>query len=160
MNDKTGIATQIVMRDGVTKEMVKAVFESRQEFIALALAAGWAAPDKAKPSAMPAKTNGASKPTQAAARPGQSQKPQGATLTFPAADLVGTVDGGKQYWKVKGGRFTQYGVTVWPEVLEASGFDDLEPGGIYPLTGYTAHYTTKEDGKPEKIVALVEDETF
>jgi hypothetical protein len=36
-------------------------------------------------------------------------------LTFQASQLVATVNDSKTYWKVKGGKFTKYGVTIWPD---------------------------------------------
>ena len=76
--------------------------------------------------------------------------------TFEAAELEGSTRGDKTYWKVKGGKFSKYGVTIWPEVLEEAGFNvnDLDPATVYSLAGYTARYVTKEDGKPDKVIKL------
>lgn len=93
------------------------------------------------------------------------------TITAPAANapeaetavhalaveqMTATVADGKVYWKVKGGQFQQFGISVWPETLEAAGFDPeaLNPMKPVDLTGWTAHYITKEDGKPKKVVRL------
>ncbi len=77
-------------------------------------------------------------------------------LTFKADKLVGSKSEGKVYWKVKGPRFHKYGVTVWPEVLEETGFnlDELNPDDTYDLTDYTAHYINNDDGNPQKVVKL------
>jgi len=90
-----------------------------------------------------------------------SVKPQAAVApqgeqSFAAATLVGSVTAGKSYWKVLGGQFTKFGVTVWPEVLQASGFDlnGLVAGSTYSLEGRTAFYTLKADGKPEKVTRI------
>jgi len=82
------------------------------------------------------------------------------TLTFPAQTLVATVNKGKAYWKVQGGKFTKFGVTIWPETLKSAGFskDKLDPMKTYDLTGFTATYVTKDDGKPEKVISLNEAE--
>ena len=78
-----------------------------------------------------------------------------ATYTFEAERLVGSTTGDKTYWKVQGGKFSQYGVTIWPEVLEAAGFAaDQDPTQEYTLEGYTAYYTLNEKGKPNKVVNL------
>ena len=78
-----------------------------------------------------------------------------ATYTFEAERLVGSTTGDKVYWKVQGGKFSQYGVTIWPEVLEAAGFAaDQDPGQEYDITGYTAYYTLNEKGNPNKVVNL------
>lgn len=78
------------------------------------------------------------------------------TGSFAAETLSATVDDGKAYWKVKGGQFQKFGVTVYPEVLEAAGFDvdNLNPLKPVDLAGWTALYSVKESGKPQKVVRL------
>ncbi len=85
----------------------------------------------------------------------QAVAPQG-EQSFAASQLVGSVADGKAYWKVKGGQFTKFGVTVWPEVLQASGFDlnGLVAGSSYSLEGRTAYYVCKADGKPDKVTRI------
>ena len=81
---------------------------------------------------------------------------------FEAESLVGMTSQGKTYWKVKGGKFSKFGVTIWPETLKAAGFDvkGLNPAQTYDLTGFTAYYiinqekSTPEKEVPEKVVAL------
>ena len=75
-------------------------------------------------------------------------------LTFMAESLVATVHEGKAYFKCRGGRFSKFGVTIWPEVLEAAGLKNLDPMKIYDMHGYTAEYVVKEDGKSDKIIRL------
>lgn len=77
-------------------------------------------------------------------------------LTFEAKLLTATVNDGKAYWKIKGGRFEKFGVTVWPETLEKAGFfvNELNVMESYNLTGWTATYTTKDGDKPDKVVGL------
>lgn len=79
-----------------------------------------------------------------------------AVHTFAAEQMTATVDDGKVYWKVKGGQFQKFGVSIWPEALEAAGFDPeaMNPMKPIDLTGWTAHYLTKENGQPRKIVRL------
>ncbi len=73
---------------------------------------------------------------------------------FPAEEMKATIDDGKVYWKIRGGQYRKFGVIVWPEVLEAAGLKDLDPLKPVDLTGYMAHYVTKEDGGPQKVVRL------
>ena len=79
-----------------------------------------------------------------------------AAYTFDAERLVGSTSGDKVYWKVQGGQFSQYGVTIWPEVAEAAGFhlDQFDPQQEYDISGYTAYYTLNDKGKPNKVVNL------
>lgn len=79
----------------------------------------------------------------------------GGQLTFQAQTLVGSVNEGKVYWKVKGAQFTKFGVAVWPEVLEAAGFLELDPLETYDLSGFIATYVKKDDGKIDKVISLV-----
>lgn len=78
------------------------------------------------------------------------------SLTFEASKLVANVNEGNVYWKVKGGKFSRHGVTIWPEVLEAAGFepDNLDPTETYSLSGSTAHYVVNENGNPQKVIKL------
>jgi hypothetical protein len=78
---------------------------------------------------------------------------------FQADKLVGAMLDGKVYWKVKGGRFSKFGVTIWPEALKESGIDPskLSVEKEYPIKDMTAHYVNKE-GKPEKVVLLSHNE--
>ena len=81
-------------------------------------------------------------------------------LEFEATELVGSMSKGKTYWKVKGGKYSKYGVTVWPEVLETVfKLDDLDPATVYNMTGYTARYqmglNDRNEQVPEKVVELV-----
>lgn len=72
---------------------------------------------------------------------------------FNAETLTATVDNGKAYWKVKGGRFQKWGVAIYPEVLEAAGIeaDPLQPQS---LAGWVAHYQTNDKGNPKKVTRL------
>lgn len=76
------------------------------------------------------------------------------TLTFRAETLEKSTKGDKTYYKVKGPKFPEYGVTIWPEVLADAGFDLDTLTGVTPLTGYTAHYILNDKGKPAKVVGL------
>jgi hypothetical protein len=75
------------------------------------------------------------------------------TETFAAQRLIGATSGDKTYWKLRGGIYTKYGVTIWPETLEAAGLHNLEPRQEYDLTGYSATVSL-EGGKPKKVIKL------
>jgi len=90
---------------------------------------------------------------QPAANP---QPPTGGS--FLADKLTATVDDGNAYWKVRGGQYTKFGVTIWPEALVDAGFDfdELNPMKPVDLSGWTAHYVLNDNGKPKKVVKLVQ----
>ncbi len=77
-------------------------------------------------------------------------------LHFDAIELVGESKGEKEYWKIKGGKYTVHGVTIWPEVLDAAGIpsENLDIKKTYKLDGYTAYYELNENGNPRKVVNL------
>jgi hypothetical protein len=77
------------------------------------------------------------------------------TETFAAEKLVCSVNDGKTYYKVQGGPFTKFGVTVWPETIaHILDLDQLDPTQTYDLTGYTCTYL-RVDNKPKKVTALI-----
>jgi hypothetical protein len=63
-------------------------------------------------------------------------------------------------WVVKGGNFTKYGITCWPETLEAAGINDkLDPmKENQPSDAWLAYYGERlnEDGRwvPDKVLRL------
>lgn len=79
-----------------------------------------------------------------------------AVHTFAAEQMIATVADGNVYWKIKGGQYQKFGVSIWPEALEASGFDpeNMNPMKPIDLTGKTAHFTVKENGQPRKVIKL------
>ena len=63
---------------------------------------------------------------------------------------------GQKAFKVKGGSFSKHGIRIWPEALQAAGFDPaaFQPGQ-YSLAGYTAVYTPGDGaGKGQKVTEL------
>ena len=95
----------------------------------------------------------ASVPPPASDPPPQTQE----DLFFEAESMAATTESGKApRWKVKGGKYMEWGVTIWPEVLEAAGFDPngLDPSTVYNLEGYTAYCEANEKGNPKKVVNL------
>lgn len=73
--------------------------------------------------------------------------------TFACTEMSAVVNAGKVRWIVKGGQFTKFGVTCWPEVLAKTGVK-FDPTEVYNMAGWTATYTLKEDGKPDKIINM------
>ncbi len=63
-------------------------------------------------------------------------------------------------WVVKGGNFLKYGVTCWPETLEAAGIaDKLDPLKENTPSGHwVAHYTERQNDEgrwaPDKVIRL------
>ena len=91
-------------------------------------------------------------------QPGKTQEDMPPTQSFAASKLVGTFDSERNttYWKVKGVKiFKEFGVNVWPEVLEAAGFPQGMAAQIKDLLGWTASYTLKEGNMPDKVVRLM-----
>jgi hypothetical protein len=90
----------------------------------------------------------------------QPSTPSGATEptqdnVFDTSLLVVSINNGKKYFKIKGGNWSKYGVTVWDEVLATAGIPAARlEGKEYNLTGYKATIVRKPDGKPEKVVRL------
>lgn len=79
------------------------------------------------------------------------------TTEFMTVKLICTITNNKKYFKVTGGNWVKYGVTVWDEVLVAAGIPvgklEGNPDG-YDFKGYKATCLMKPDGKPEKIIKL------
>jgi hypothetical protein len=80
---------------------------------------------------------------------------EGAEEVLTSEQLICSMASGKMYYKISGGRYKKFGVTVWPEVLETTGMkvDKLE-AKAYQMPGYRAYYSLTADGKPNKIVRL------
>jgi hypothetical protein len=81
----------------------------------------------------------------------------GVDLSFMADSLtVGMDESANVVTKVRGGKFTQYGLRVWPEVLETAGFNPaaLVPGQKYSLQGWIATYCLGDNSKPLKVTQL------
>ncbi len=83
-----------------------------------------------------------------------------ASKTFVADKLNVDMHNGKFYFKVIGAPWTQYGVTVWPEVLEQAkvqvDFNSVPPR-VPSIAGWKAEYVMKEhNGKmvPDKVTKL------
>jgi len=118
-------------------------------------------PPPAEPT--PAEIEAEMNPALAAASAPPPPQPTDNGLWFHAETLAASMNEGKVYWKVKGGKFSKFGVNIWPETLDAafkSGAmwdvdGELDPATIYNITGLVAHYTLNDKGQPQKVTALV-----
>lgn len=82
------------------------------------------------------------------------------TNFFTADKLTVDMHDGKFFFKVSGGKFTQYGINVWPEVLEGAGLKvdfSTTPPTVPNIAGWRATYSEEfKDGKTRrKIIKLV-----
>ncbi len=62
-------------------------------------------------------------------------------------------------WVVKGGNFKKFGVTCWPETLEAAGLRGLDPlKDNQPQGAWLAHYNERQNDEgrwvPDKVLRL------
>jgi len=81
-------------------------------------------------------------------------------VELPAAGRKLAAGGDHPRWVVKGGNFKKFGVTCWPETLEAAGVaEKLDPlKDNKPKGDWIAHYTERQndEGKwvPDKVTRL------
>lgn len=75
-------------------------------------------------------------------------------ISFEAEELVPELLDGESYWKVKGGSYKKHGVRIWPEVLEAAGFQELQLVKIQLGPDWKAFCTVNEAGRPKKVIRL------
>ncbi len=79
--------------------------------------------------------------------------------SITAERLSVSMKDGKYYYKVVGKPFTEYGITVWPEVFEAVGLE-VKPDALPNIAGWYVEYTEKpanDKGKiwPDKVTRLL-----
>jgi len=91
--------------------------------------------------------------------------PQGETITFEASRIERTGAKGKHYYRMLGGMYKSFGISIWPEVLEKIGlgkieFADDDSYTIAPpitvraeIGDYIAKDGTPKRG-PQKIIGL------
>jgi hypothetical protein len=77
--------------------------------------------------------------------------------TFAAEKLSVSMNDGKFYYKVVGKPFTQFGVPVYEEVLEAAKLDVSNPMQLPNIAGWKADYieTVKDGKKRMKVTRLL-----
>ncbi len=77
-------------------------------------------------------------------------------LSFKPETLSANVTDGKVFWRVKGERWSKFGITIWPEVLKAANLTNLDPDKQYSLSNFkSAIYINNDKGNPSKVTALV-----
>lgn len=78
--------------------------------------------------------------------------------SFIGDEIIVEMKDSKLYYKVIGGQFTKFGVRVWPEVLKAAGLpvENMKGGKRYKL-GRICHYSTKDNGNPEKVTRISDE---
>lgn len=88
---------------------------------------------------------------------GQRIEENGGMETVDAEAITCETKQGKKYYRIRAGRWTKYGVTVWPEVLEGAGIDlralDVN-GEDYELPHGSKATIALKDGKPVKVTKL------
>jgi hypothetical protein len=90
----------------------------------------------------------------------RSDSSNGNGKTFEVATIKLAAGGDHPRWVVKGGNFIKYGVTCWPETLDAAGIaEKLDPlKDNKPKGQWVAHYNERQndEGKwvPDKVVSL------
>lgn len=164
--DENGASWLFTMRAGVTGKMAVDFAGNLKAFSTWVVGHGFTPESNGKGyshshSAVappPAPRTQAATPAAVPVASGQALPP-GNDLSFAAQTLTASMMNGKTYWKVRGGQFTKYGVSIWPEVLTAAGIEPstLNPAQEYQLTGYNAMYQTKiHNGKevPDKVLSL------
>lgn len=97
----------------------------------------------------------------AAAEPRQPAAAEPGDRSFEVDRIQLAAGGEHPRWVVKGGNFKKFGVTCWPEVLQAAGLTEvLDPmKENKPRGRWLAHYVLREndDGRlvPDKVTELV-----
>jgi hypothetical protein len=141
-----GAKDQFTLRQ--TDEQSDKDFVARvKQFTALLAANGWSQWDASAPAAE-AHAGG----DEDAGRNGKA---------FEIESIKLAAGGENPRWVVKGGNFKKFGVTCWPETLEAAGVaDKLDPlKDNKPKGNWVAHYTERqnEEGRwvPDKVTRLV-----
>ncbi len=96
----------------------------------------------------------------ASVRPAEDGAIQGMKV-FEVESIKLAAGGDNPRWVVKGGNFKKFGVTCWPETLEAAGVaEKLDPlKDNKPKGNWVAHYSERqnEEGRmvPDKVTRLV-----
>jgi len=106
-------------------------------------------PDKPKPEA------------KSQTKPAQAPQAQPGEKSIPVTSIKLAAGGDHPRWVVKGGKLVKFGVTCWPETLEAAGIaGKLDPlKDNKPSGSWIAYYSerTNDEGKtvPDKVLRLV-----
>ncbi len=100
---------------------------------------------------------------EAELNPKASRKRAPVGRSFEAETMVGSMHEGEDRWKIKGGRYKRWGVTIYEEVIKQAFRDgvfwDIEEGALdvrqtYDMTGVRAYYEINEQENPTKVTRL------
>lgn len=154
--DGDGFSWQITLRSSSTIADVDHLFACARYAKEKIMKYGWK-PNKTGVQASVAAPVAHKDPGAVASQPERKSE----ALTFMCDTMGAIVNNGKSYWKIRGGPFAKFGVTVWEEVLEDAGFfkHKLDAMQTYNLKGWQAEYLLKEDGKPDKVTRLLKKES-
>lgn len=152
----SGNKDQFTLRqeDGQTDEDFFARVRAFSELLAANGWSGWNAEAPARGGASAASRNG-NPSTSSGQAPSAS-----ASQSFEVESIKLAAGGEHPRWVVKGGNFLKYGVTCWPEVLEAAGIaDKLDPlKDNTPSGRWIAHYSERQNDEgrwaPDKVLRL------
>ncbi|MCW5876930.1 MAG: hypothetical protein KIS85_08630 [Anaerolineales bacterium] len=91
--------------------------------------------------------------------PAASGEAAPAAKAFEVESIKLAAGGEHPRWVVKGGNFKKFGVTCWPETLEAAGLSGLDPlKDNQPQGSWTAHYSERQNDEgrwvPDKVLRL------
>lgn len=160
MIDAAGVNVQVTVRRPKLEDWPTAMKE-REKIMDATQKTGWSVPGSIR-ATVTAPSQAVAAPARAQLAPiqpnGGSTKPldwQGESASFAATEMGCETKNGKAFWKVKGGQWTKFGIIAWPEVLADAGLAPVVAKAPYNMTGWTAHYINKPDGKPDKIIKLV-----
>jgi hypothetical protein len=141
-----GAKDQFTLRQ--TDEQSDKDFVARvKQFTALLAASGWSEWEASAPAAE--------------VQAGSDEDASRNGKAFEIESIKLAAGGENPRWVVKGGNFKKFGVTCWPETLEAAGVaDKLDPlKDNKPKGNWVAHYTERqnEEGRwvPDKVTRLV-----
>lgn len=124
----------------VEKAMVECVLNAKEK--------GWTMPVlRQAPTTQPNTSSSAQPPAPSNGTPSAN-----GDNTFHATKLkIEFTPEGKKKGKLFGGKFTQYGVTIWPEVLQQFGHDiDQMNPGEYQFNAVVT-YSLNEKNQPQKV---------
>lgn len=175
-----GVEWHLTMREGIEGEAVVKFLENIEAVTAwLNNRTGWSFQgtqigrvEAVKAAALPVRTIQPVAPTVAA--PIVPTIAPVAAAVQPASDAAAgdqldvqqisshVTDNGKEFFRVKGGRYMRHGVRVWPEIaatLETYGIvlADLEMGQAYDISkfGLVALFCRSAEGKISKVIQFV-----
>ncbi|MBX3047980.1 MAG: hypothetical protein KIT46_06865 [Anaerolineales bacterium] len=141
-----------------TEEQSDLEFIQRVEaFVALLAERGWNRVCEANSDVLRSNTTPAIHGNGSPAATGSEATPP--TKSFEVDSIKLAAGGEHPRWVIKGGSFKKFGVTCWPETLEAAGLRGLDPlKDNRPRGAWLAHYSKRQNDEgrwvPDKVVRL------